>query len=62
MKFRVEDMSCGHCTAAIQKSVTEAGGSAATDLSSRTVTVEGIDAQAALQAIQAAGYTAEALD
>ena len=28
MKFRVEDMTCGHCTAAIEKAIAEAGGSA----------------------------------
>ena len=30
MKYQVEDMSCGHCTAAIEKAVAEAGGKAAT--------------------------------
>ena len=43
MRFRVEDMSCGHCTAAIEKAVAEAGGKAATDLASHSVTIKGLD-------------------
>lgn len=62
MKFRVEEMSCGHCTAAIEKAVAEAGGRATADLGSKTVTVEGLDAQAAVQAIREAGYAAEAVE
>lgn len=59
MKFRVEDMSCGHCTAAIEKAVAEAGGRAATDLAGRSVTVEGLDAARATEVIREAGYTPE---
>ncbi|GEK70152.1 MULTISPECIES: heavy-metal-associated domain-containing protein [Paracoccus] len=59
MKFRVEDMSCGHCTAAIERAVTEAGGRAACDLPSRSVAVEGLDAARAAQVIREAGYTPE---
>ncbi|MFC3570035.1 cation transporter [Paracoccus sp. TOH] len=59
MKFRVEDMSCGHCTAAIEKAVAEAGGRAATDLAARSVTVEGLDPARAAAVIRAAGYTPE---
>lgn len=59
MKFRVEDMSCGHCTAAIEKAVAEAGGRAATDLTGRSVTVEGLDAARAAEVIREAGYTPE---
>lgn len=59
MKFHVQDMTCGHCTAAIQKAVAEAGGRAATDLASRSVTVEGLDAPRAIQVIRDAGYTPE---
>ena len=62
MKFRVEDMSCGHCTAAIEKAVAEAGGTASADLGSKIVTVEGLDAASAAQAITAAGYTPQAVD
>ena len=57
MKFHVEDMSCGHCTAAIQKAVAEAGGKASTDLASHSVTVEGLDPARAEQVIRDAGYT-----
>lgn len=57
MKFHVEDMSCGHCTAAIEKAIAEAGGAATTDLDSKTVTVEGLDDARAAQAIRDAGYT-----
>ncbi|MCJ1899448.1 MULTISPECIES: heavy-metal-associated domain-containing protein [Paracoccus] len=59
MKFRVEDMSCGHCTAAIEKAVAEAGGRAATDLAGRSVAVEGLDAARAAEVIREAGYTPE---
>lgn len=57
MKFQVEDMSCGHCTAAIEKAVAEAGGRAVTDLASHSVTVEGLDEARAAQVIRDAGYT-----
>ncbi|TWI36044.1 heavy-metal-associated domain-containing protein [Paracoccus sulfuroxidans] len=57
MKFTVNDMSCGHCTAAIEKAVAEAGGKAVTDLGTHSVTVEGIDAPRAEQVIRDAGYT-----
>ncbi|WP_347266785.1 heavy-metal-associated domain-containing protein [Paracoccus sp. (in: a-proteobacteria)] len=57
MKFRVEDMSCGHCTAAIEKAVAEAGGRARTDLSTHLVEVEGLTAAQAEQVIRDAGYT-----
>lgn len=57
MKFRVEDMSCGHCTAAIEKAIAEAGGTATTDLAAHVVTVDGIGAARAAEVISAAGYT-----
>lgn len=59
MKFTVADMSCGHCTAAIEKAVAEAGGSAMTDLSDHSVTVKGISPALAEQVIRDAGYTPE---
>lgn len=42
MKFNVPEMSCGHCTSAIEKAIKAADGSAAVkcDLSDRTVAVE----------------------
>ena len=57
ISFRVEDMTCGHCTAAIEKAVAEAGGRAVTDLASHSVTVEGLDEARAAQVIRDAGYT-----
>lgn len=61
MRFHVPDMSCGHCTAAITKSVNSQDPSAVidTDLESRTVSVETASPQDdILQAIKAAGYDA----
>ncbi|MGY3439690.1 MULTISPECIES: heavy-metal-associated domain-containing protein [unclassified Marinovum] len=64
MKFSVPDMSCGHCTAAISKSITASDPAAqvVTDLTARTVSIE-TEAQQAdiLAAISAAGYAAEPL-
>ena len=37
MRFHVEDMTCGHCTAAIEKAIAEAGGTATADLASKIV-------------------------
>lgn len=57
MKYHVEDMTCGHCTATIEKAVAEAGGRARTDLASHTVEIEGLDAARAAEVIREAGYT-----
>lgn len=57
MKFIVNDMSCGHCTAAIEKAVAEAGGTAKADLGTLTVQVEGLDPAVAEQVIREAGYS-----
>lgn len=62
MRFLVEDMTCGHCTAAIEKAIAEAGGTASASLPDKIVTVENLGAAAALKAMQDAGYTPEALD
>lgn len=59
MKFRVDDMSCGHCTATIEKAIAEAGGQAVTDLASHTVAVTGLNQARAAQVIRDAGYTPE---
>lgn len=56
MQFLVPDMTCGHCKAAIEEAITEAGGKAEIDLDAKRVTVEGMDAAAAEAAIRAAGY------
>ncbi len=57
MKFRVPDMTCGHCTRAVEQAVAEAGGRARADLESLTVEVEGLDTEAAARAIREAGYS-----
>lgn len=56
MTFTVPDMSCGHCKAAIEAAITQAGGRATVDLAARTVAVEGLDQDRAVAAIRAAGY------
>ncbi|MDO5704299.1 MAG: cation transporter, partial [Paracoccus sp. (in: a-proteobacteria)] len=47
MLFKVQDMTCGHCKAAIQEAVSAAGGNAVVDLDAKTVDVQGLDSQAA---------------
>lgn len=64
MKFNVPDMSCGHCTAAIDKAVkaADAGADLEFDLDAHTVTVESSLDEAALAAIlEKEGYPATAL-
>ncbi|MTD99202.1 copper chaperone [Paracoccus sp. YIM 132242] len=56
MTFTVPDMSCGHCKAAVEAAIAEAGGRAAVDLATKTVTVEGLDPARAADVIRAAGY------
>jgi copper chaperone len=61
MKFSVPDMSCGHCTAAIEKSLKSADPEAqiACDLDNHEVSVEsGIEQEALLAAFKDAGYDA----
>ncbi|MTH76170.1 heavy-metal-associated domain-containing protein [Paracoccus aestuariivivens] len=60
MRFHVEDMSCGHCTATIERAVAQAGGRATTDLTTHTVEIEGLDKLQAEQVIRNAGYTPKA--
>lgn len=65
MRLSVPDMSCGHCTAAIQKALaaTLPGATVACDLSDRTVRVTGAAApDAVLAALAGAGYPATVLD
>lgn len=57
MKFIVEDMTCGHCKAAIEKAVADAGGNATVDLAAHSVAVEGITPEIAETVIRDAGYT-----
>jgi copper chaperone len=56
-RFKVPDMSCDHCVAAIRKEFDQAmpGTTVAIDLDSKEVAVAG-DAAKAEQAIRAAGY------
>ncbi|KGJ20877.1 cation transporter [Paracoccus sanguinis] len=62
MRFHVEDMTCGHCTAAIEKAVAAAGGRATADLASKIVTVEELGTARAAEVIAAEGYTPVPLD
>jgi copper chaperone len=64
MKYSVPDMSCGHCTAAIEKSVksVDPAASVACDLPSRTVEITSTLSNDDLKrAFQSAGYEATAL-
>ncbi len=56
MKLSVPDMSCNHCKAAIEKAVTEAGGTATVDLERHEVIVDGLDPAQAEAVIRQAGY------
>jgi len=60
-KFNVPDMSCGHCTAAIEKEIKGADQAAevSCDLSDRSVAVQStLGNEAILSAIKLAGYEA----
>lgn len=64
MKYSVPDMSCGHCTAAIERSVKSADPEAtvAYDLPSRTVEITStLSVDDLNRAFQSAGYEATAL-
>lgn len=61
MRFRVPDMSCGHCTAAITKeiAVIDPAAEVSTDLDARTVEVSTPQTDGAvIEAIKSAGYEA----
>jgi copper chaperone len=67
LKMRVEDMSCGHCAAAIQTSLEAIPGVSGVeaDLGARVVRVtaeESVSPQAAAEAVRTAGYTPEILE
>lgn len=65
MKFSVPDMSCGHCTSAIEKAVKSKAPEAevSCDLSDHTVAIEGVvPAETAEAAIREAGYEPTRLD
>ncbi|WP_319824645.1 heavy-metal-associated domain-containing protein [Thalassovita sp.] len=62
-KFNVPKMSCGHCTAAIEKSVKAADPTAllSFDLTQRTVEIDSADdASSLIAAIKDAGFEASA--
>ncbi|MBZ0130463.1 MAG: heavy-metal-associated domain-containing protein [Rhodobacteraceae bacterium] len=62
MKFKVPDMSCGHCTAAIEKAIGSADPAAlvACNLTDRTVDIESsLSSDTLVLAIAEAGYSAE---
>ena len=63
-KFKVPDMSCAHCTNAIETGIKTADPSAEVtcDLSGRTISVESaLGNDAVLAAIKEAGYDASSL-
>ncbi len=65
MRFHVPDMSCGHCTAAIEKAVktSDPAAEVQTDLPAHTVRVESALSPDAVQdAIKMAGYGAQLVD
>lgn len=57
-RFKVEDMTCGHCAGAVRDALGKAlpGAEVSVDLENRLVSVAG-DAGRAADAIRAAGYT-----
>ncbi|MDR9484851.1 MAG: cation transporter [Sediminimonas sp.] len=60
-RFAVPDMSCGHCTAAIEKSIKsiDATAEVTCDLDTRQVQVDSVlDTDALSEAIRQAGYDA----
>jgi len=60
-RFAVPEMSCGHCTAAIEKSIKSIDSTAqvSCDLDDRQVSVDSVlDADALAEAIRQAGYEA----
>lgn len=64
MKLHIPDMSCGHCTAAVTKTVQALDGAAVvtTDLTTRQAQIDTSADLAAVQAaLAAAGYPATAL-
>jgi copper chaperone len=59
LQFEIKDMTCGHCEARITKALQAANSAARVevDLRHRRVSVTGLEAQQAMAAISAAGYT-----
>ncbi|MDG1431598.1 MAG: heavy-metal-associated domain-containing protein [Paracoccaceae bacterium] len=64
MIFSVPEMSCGHCTAAIEQALSEIDSDATVtcDLEKRRVTVSGnMSQESVLAAMKSAGYEAQAI-
>lgn len=64
LKMNVPDMTCGHCAGMVTKAVqsVDAGARIDIDLKSQTVSVEtSADAAKVAQALDAAGYPAQAV-
>ncbi|MEZ5912263.1 MAG: heavy-metal-associated domain-containing protein [Paracoccaceae bacterium] len=64
MKFHVPDMSCGHCTRAIETAIgqSDAGARTTCDLASHTVSVESqLSAEEIAAVLTAAGYDSIAM-
>lgn len=62
--FKVEDMSCGHCTATIEKAIhaVDPRARVACDLGTKEVRVDGaVGAEAIAAAIREAGYEPHAV-
>ncbi|MDO5646802.1 heavy-metal-associated domain-containing protein [Paracoccus sp. (in: a-proteobacteria)] len=60
MILTVSDMTCGHCKAAIETAISDAGGQAVVDLTAKTVTVTGLDSATAESVIRDAGFSPDA--
>ena len=63
MKFNVPDMSCGHCTSAIEKAIkaSDRDAEVSCDLSERTVTISGALSESEVTSIlKDTGYEARA--
>ena len=64
MKFRIPDMSCGHCSGVITKAIKDIDGSATIDfdMAARTATIKTVaDGETISSALADAGYPAAPL-
>lgn len=58
--LKIDGMTCGHCVMHVKEALLAVAGVTAADVDLRTgtATVQGGDAQALIQAVEAEGYTA----
>ena len=56
MQLSVPGMTCGHCKAAVETAIADAGGRATADLTRKTVEIKGLDQSRAIAAIREVGY------